>query len=142
MPRGRDSGDDAGDRGNRPELRVWEHELPGGWKVLAGKTDADNDRLSIKIARANDWWFHVRGMPGSHVLLRAKEGEEPSRATLKQAAAVAAYYSKGRTGGVIPVSATMAKYMSKPRGAKPGTVQIRKETVFKVRPALPDDDEE
>jgi len=129
-------------RGTRqpPEPKLYEHELANGWQILAGRTDADNDRLSLRIARANDWWFHVRGMPGSHVVLRVPDGEQSDRATLKQAAAVAAYYSKARSGGVVPVSATLAKYVSKPRGAKPGTVEIRKEIVLKVRPGLPDTD--
>ncbi len=117
--------------------RLHEYLLPGGWLVLAGKTDEDNDMLSIRLAKANDWWFHVRGMPGSHVLLRSRDGEEPDREILKQAAAVAAWHSKARNGGVVPVSCTQGKYVSKPRGAKPGLVHIRKETVLKVRPALP-----
>ncbi len=123
-----------------PEPKLYEHTLPNGWQVLAGRTDADNDRLSLRIARANDWWFHVRGMPGSHVVLQVPDGEEADRAILKQAAAVAAYYSKARAGGVVPVSATQAKYVSKPRGAKPGTVEIRKEIVLKIRPGLPDNE--
>ena len=125
---------------DKKELQVFEYELPGGWKVLAGKTDEDNDRLSIKIAKANDMWFHVRGMPGSHVILCSREGEEPDRDSLKQAAAIAAYHSKARQGGVVSVSCTRAQYVTKPRGAKPGTVSIRKETVLKVRPALPESD--
>jgi len=120
-------------------LQTYTHELPDGWLVLAGKTDADNDRLSIKFAHPQDWWFHVRGMPGSHVLLKAKEtGEEPGPETLKAAAAIAAWYSKARSGGNVSVSCTRARYVTKPRGAKPGTVSIRKERTFKVRPALPD----
>ena len=118
-----------------------EYALPGDWTVLAGKTDADNDRLSLKVAAPNDWWFHVRGMPGSHVILRAKEGEEPDRETLKAAAAIAAYHSKARNGGVTAVSCTRARYVSKPKGAKPGTVSIRKETVLSVRPSIPDGDD-
>ena len=70
--------------------------------------------------------------------LRAQEGIEPSKATLKQAAAIAAYHSKARKGGTVAVSCTMARFVTKPRGAEPGTVQIRKESVLKVRPALPD----
>lgn len=115
---------------------IIEHELPGGWKVLAGKTDVDNDYLSLKLAKPNDYWFHVRGMPGSHVVLKAQK-EAPNRTILKQAAAVAAYYSKARHGGVVPVSCTESRYVTKPRGAKPGLVQIRKEITLKVRPALP-----
>lgn len=105
--------------------------------VLAGRTDADNDALSLKVAAPNDWWFHAHGLPGSHVILRAREGEEPSRETLKEAAAIAAYHSKARAGGVVPVSCTQARFVTKPRGAKPGTVEIRKEITLKVRPGLP-----
>ncbi len=54
---------------------TYEYELPGGWKVIVGKTDWDNDLLSLKVAKPNDYWFHVRGMPGSHVVLRAKPKE-------------------------------------------------------------------
>ena len=115
----------------------FEYALPGGWTVWAGRTDADNERLSLKVARPDDWWFHVRGMPGSHVILQGPPGTEPDRETLKRAAAVAAYHSKARAGGEVPVSCTQARYVTKPRGAKPGTVQIRKETVLKVRPAIP-----
>jgi predicted ribosome quality control (RQC) complex YloA/Tae2 family protein len=123
-----------------PTPRLLEYELPGGWKVLAGRTDEDNDRLSLKIAKPRDWWFHARGMPGSHVILLVREDREPDRATLASAAAIAAYHSKARRGGVVAVSGTLARFVSKPRGAKPGTVSIRREKVFKVRPALPDQD--
>jgi predicted ribosome quality control (RQC) complex YloA/Tae2 family protein len=116
--------------------QVFEYRLPGDWIVLAGKTEVDNDRLSLKVAKPDDWWFHVRGMPGSHVILRAKADAEPDRETLKQAAAIAAYHSKARNGGVVAVSCTRARYVSKPRGAQPGTVTIRKETVLKVRPVI------
>jgi predicted ribosome quality control (RQC) complex YloA/Tae2 family protein len=89
------------------------------------------------VARPGDWWFHVRGLPGSHVVLQGPEGEDPDRATREMAAAIAAWHSKARAGGVVPVSCTRARYVAKPRGAPPGTVQIRKETVLKVRPGLP-----
>jgi predicted ribosome quality control (RQC) complex YloA/Tae2 family protein len=115
---------------------IVEYELPGDWRVLAGRTDAANDYLSLKLARPGDLWFHIRGMPGSHVILRVPsgEGEVPGRATQELAAAIAAYHSKARSGGTVAVSCTEARHVSKPRGAKPGTVTIRKETVLKVRP--------
>jgi len=125
-----------------PEIRPHRHVLPGGWQVLAGRTDRDNDHLSLKIARPDDWWFHVRGMSGSHVLLVVPPGEEPDRETLKRAASVAAWYSKAREGGVVAVSCTRARHVTKPRGARPGTVSIRRETVLKVRPGLPESDAE
>lgn len=123
------------ERDGRPQTRLHEYELPGGWIVLVGRTDADNERLSLKLAKPNDWWFHVRSMPGSHVILRARPDEEPDRDTLKRAAAIAAYHSKARSGGIVPVSCTRARFVTKARGEPVGTVEIRKETVLKVRPA-------
>ena len=120
----------------REQHNIYEYELPGGWKVLAGKSDADNDFLSLKVAKPNDYWFHVRGMPGSHVVLKAKPSEDPDPETLKRAAAIAAFHSKARNAGIVAVSCTRARYITKRRGAKPGSVRIRKESVYKVRPGL------
>jgi predicted ribosome quality control (RQC) complex YloA/Tae2 family protein len=117
------------------DLRLVEYLLPGSWKALVGRTDADNDSLSLAVARPHDWWFHVRGMPGGHVILQGPAGEEPDRETLKRAAAIAAYHSKARNAGLVAVSCTRARHVTKPRHAKAGTVQIRKEVVLKVRPA-------
>jgi predicted ribosome quality control (RQC) complex YloA/Tae2 family protein len=131
------------------EPDVWKYALPGGWEALAGKTDADNDILSLKTARANDLWFHVHGLPGSHVILRrlprselcsaagGPEGATADSATIKAAAAIAAWHSKARAAGIVPVSCTEAKHVSKPRGAKPGSVCIKREKTIKVCPALP-----
>ncbi len=127
-------------RPEKPEKvapKLWRYELPGGWVVLAGRTDLDNDRLSIKIAKANDWWFHVRGLPGSHVVLQVPAGEEPDNETVKAAAAIAAWHSKKRESNQVSVSGTRARFVTKPKGAKPGTVEIRKEKTFVVRPAVP-----
>ena len=118
--------------------RVIMYTLPDGWQVLVGRTDADNDYLSFRVARPADWWFHVRGLPGSHVLLQGPPDAEPDRLTLERAAAIAAYHSKARHAGVVPVSGTHARDVTKPRGAKAGTVQIRHERIFKVRPARGD----
>ncbi len=75
-------------------------------------------------------------MSGSHVVLKVPAGEDPGRDILKKAASIAAYHSKARTGGVVGVSYTRARFVTKPPGAKPGTVRIRKESVLKVRPGL------
>jgi predicted ribosome quality control (RQC) complex YloA/Tae2 family protein len=113
---------------------IVEYVLPGDWRVLAGRTDAANDYLSLELARPGDLWFHIRGLPGSHVILRVPSGETPDRATRELAAAIAAYHSKARSAGTVAVSCTEARHVSKPPGAKPGTVSIRKESVLKVRP--------
>lgn len=130
------SGERKTDRTKAP--RFYEYSLPGGWLVLAGRTDADNDYLSAVAARPKDWWFHVRGQAGSHVLLRAKPDQEPDRKTLRGAAAIAAYHSKARSGGSVAVSVTRAQYVAKRPGSKPGTVHIRKESILMVKPALPE----
>jgi predicted ribosome quality control (RQC) complex YloA/Tae2 family protein len=120
----------------------WQYCLPGGFEALAGKTDADNDLLSLKIAKANELWFHVHGMPGSHVILRHPDGDKPDNTIIKQAAAIAAWHSKARNAGTVSVNCTEAKHVSKPRGAKPGTVAIKREKNIKVRPAIPLPDHE
>ncbi len=123
---------------NPPDPRPYRYVLPGGWVVLAGRNDRDNDHLSLKMAAPNDYWFHVRGMPGSHVILRVPAGEEPDNATIKAAAAIAAWHSRKREARQVGVSCTRARFVTKPRGVKPGTVNIRKEKVLTVRPAIPD----
>jgi len=125
--------------GVRPDRMagIVSYSLPGGWQVLAGRTDAANDYLSIRLARPDDRWFHIRGMPGSHVVLRVPAGADPDRETLERAAGIAAFHSKARDAGTVAVSCTEARNVSKPRGVPPGTVTIRKETVLKVRPITP-----
>ena len=114
------------------------YEPVDGFVIIAGRTSKDNDFISVKVAAPEDYWFHVRGMPGSHVLLRSLNGQEPDRRLQETAAAVAAWHSKARNGGVTPVSMTKAKFVSKPGGVKDGTVYIKNEKVLKVRPALPE----
>lgn len=115
----------------------WRYDLPGGFEALAGKTDADNDLLSLRTAKAGDLWFHVRGVPGSHVILRHPEGEKPDSTLIKQTAAIAAWHSKARNAGTVPVCWTEARHVGKPRGARPGSVTIKREKIIKVRPGIP-----
>jgi predicted ribosome quality control (RQC) complex YloA/Tae2 family protein len=114
--------------------RIIQYELPGGWTLLVGTTAADNDVLSTTLANPEDWWFHVEGIPGSHVILRARPEAEPTRETLRQAAAVAAYHSKARAAGVTRVYCTKVRHVTKPRGAKTGAVEVSRGAVLKVRP--------
>jgi predicted ribosome quality control (RQC) complex YloA/Tae2 family protein len=113
---------------------IVEYRLPGDWQVLAGRTDAANEYLSLTLARQRDLWFHIRGMPGGHVVLRVPDDARPDRATEELAAAIAAFHSKARTAGTVAVSCTEGRNVSKPPGAKPGTVSITRERVLKVRP--------
>lgn len=104
--------------------RVVEYELDGGWHVVAGRSDDDNEFVSLELAEPDDWWFHADDVPGSHVILRARPDAEPDRKTLERAAAIAAYHSKARAAASVQVHVTRARHVKKPRGAKTGTVQI------------------
>ncbi|MBI2505411.1 MAG: DUF814 domain-containing protein [Candidatus Latescibacteria bacterium] len=108
-----------------------------GWSVWAGRNNRENDLLSHRLAAQNDIWFHVHGYPGAHVVLR-REGrkEEPSAQTLKEAASLAAYWSKGKTARKVPVVYTLVKYVSKPRGGIPGQALIKCEKTLMVEPGL------
>jgi predicted ribosome quality control (RQC) complex YloA/Tae2 family protein len=116
--------------------RIIFYELPGGWTLLVGATDADNDYLSLELAKPDDWWFHADKVPGSHVVLRAKSDEEPSKETLRQAGAVAAHHSKARNTGTVSVHCTRVRHVTKPRGAKAGTVNVARGQTWKVRPDI------
>ena len=91
----------------------------GGYTVLCGKNNTQNDYITTKIAEKSDWWFHVKNMPGSHVLLQCKE--EPGEVDFTEAAQIAAYYSQAE-GNNIAVDYTNAKHVKKPAGSKPGFV--------------------
>lgn len=92
----------------------------GGYTVLCGKNNVQNDYITTKIAEKSDWWFHVKNLPGSHVLMQS-HGEEPSEKDFTEAAEIAAYYSKAE-GNNIAVDYTYAKHVKKPAGSKPGYV--------------------
>jgi predicted ribosome quality control (RQC) complex YloA/Tae2 family protein len=95
-----------------------------GWEIVVGKSAAGNDHITTKLARANDLWLHAEGMPGSHVLVRNPDKREVPPEVLARAASLAAFYSKGRHAGKVPVTYTLARNVKKPRGAKPGLVTL------------------
>ena len=118
----------------------WIYDAGGGWRIFAGKTDEDNDLLSTRFARPHEHWFHINGMPGSHVILRAPEGmsdTDADRTLIEKAAAVAAWHSKARNGGWCSVTTTLAANVFKERGTKPGLVTVSNSKNIKVKPALP-----
>lgn len=95
-----------------------------GHLVMVGRSDAENDRLTMRTARGNDLFFHVAGCPGSHVILRVDPKRPPNHESLVDAGTLAVYYSKARQRGKVDVHYTPRKWVKKPRGAKPGLVQI------------------
>lgn len=102
-----------------------------GLTILVGRSNRENDKLSIRTARGNDIFFHVRGSPGSHVIVRKPKDKSVPLDTLLDAATLAIHYSKQRGNPGAEVSYTPAKYVRKPKGAKPGLVQISNEKVLR-----------
>jgi len=118
-------------------LKIKKFQSSSGLEILVGQDDSSNDRLTFEIAHQNDIWLHVSGVPGSHVLLRCGEsGNSADKASIKEAAALAAYFSKMRNAGNTAVHYCFAKQVSKPRKAKPGSVTIRQFEKIQARPKL------
>lgn len=92
-----------------------------GYHMYVGKNNYQNDELTFKFATGNDWWFHAKGMPGSHVIVKANNEELPDRA-FEEAAKLAAYYSKGRDNDKIEIDYLQKKNVKKPNGSAPGFV--------------------
>lgn len=92
-----------------------------GYHIYVGKNNFQNEELTFKFASGNDWWFHAKGIPGSHVILKTN-GEEIPDKTFEEAGRLAAYYSKGRGTDKIEIDYVEKKHIKKPSGAKPGFV--------------------
>ena len=92
-----------------------------GFHIYVGKNNFQNEELSFKFATGNDWWFHAKGQPGSHVIVKTNGEELPDR-TFEEAGKLAAYYSRGRQAPKVEIDYTQKKNLRKPNGAKPGFV--------------------
>ena len=93
-----------------------------GYDIYVGKNNFQNEELTFKVATGNDWWFHAKGCPGSHVVVKTRGNEELPDRTFEEAARLAAYYSTGREQGKVEVDYIQKKHVKKPNGAKPGFV--------------------
>lgn len=137
----------AAPRAGRPR-----HRLPGahesvrprtyvtsdGWEVWVGRSNTDNDLITHRLSNPHDFWLHVVGVPGSHVILRRPtRNTTPKPTTLVEAAQIAAYFSKARKQTRVPVIYTERKFVSKPRRAKPGQAVCTREREILVRPRKP-----
>lgn len=123
-----------------PEIReekFKKYELSENFVLYVGKNAKNNDELTMKFAKPNDIWLHARGVGGSHCVIRV-DGREPSKGIIKEAAAIAAFYSKAKTSHLAPVAYTQKKYVTKPKGANPGAVVLRREEVVLVEPYKPE----
>ena len=93
-----------------------------GFHMYVGKNNYQNDELTFKFASGGDWWFHAKGMPGSHVIVKCEGADTLPDRTFEEAAKLAAYYSKGRGQEKVEIDYIQKKHVKKPNGAKPGFV--------------------
>lgn len=113
------------------EQAVQHFTLSTGRAVLVGKNNYQNDWLTFKKANKHDFWFHVKNLPGSHVILQTAS---PSELEIKETAEIAAYYSKARQSAHVQVDYVQVKAVKKPNGAKPGFVIYTGQNSIEVTP--------
>jgi len=106
-----------------------------GMEIWVGKNSRENDVLTFKLAKPDDFWLHVAGYRGSHVVLRNPERRSSAPLqSLVEAAQLAAYFSQARNANKVEVHHTQRKHVSKPKGSKPGLVQLREHKTLSVNP--------
>jgi predicted ribosome quality control (RQC) complex YloA/Tae2 family protein len=123
-------------------IKFRHYVIEGKYHVYVGKDSKNNDLLTLKFAKQNDYWFHARSVPGSHVVLRVDNAKEVvPKNILQKAAQLAAFYSKAKTSKLAPVTYCLKKYVFKRKGMEPGQVALTKENVLLVAPETPKDSE-
>lgn len=122
---------------NKPERGIRRCLTSLGREFFVGKNNMQNDYLTTKLAKKSDWWFHVKGGHGSHVIMVCDIGEDPDARDFTEAAAAAAYYSGFREGENVAVDYTEARNVKKPAGSAPGKVVYYTNYTAYVNPAKP-----
>ena len=109
-----------------------QYKTSGGYPLLVGRNNLQNDNLTHKVVDKNDIWFHVKDIPGSHVIL-VTDGREPTDRDYTEAAEIAAGYSQAK-GDLVAVDYTRVKNIKKPQGSKPGFVTYKTNYTAFVKP--------
>ncbi len=110
-----------------------------GFDIYVGKSNSQNDYLTLKFANSSDLWFHTKNIHGSHTIIKLGIDKNVPESTITEAARIAAYYSKGRGSSQVPVDYTRIKNVKKPAGAKPGMVIYEHYNTVYVTPSKPED---
>jgi predicted ribosome quality control (RQC) complex YloA/Tae2 family protein len=128
--------------GRRPSyVQVREYRTKDGCVILVGRSGAENDTLTFKVAAPHDFWLHAAGRAGAHVIVRnPRRLRELPESTLMTAAAIAAWYSKGDKAEEMDVHYAQRKEVRKGKGMSPGMVMLRSHRTVRVKPALPSGD--
>lgn len=109
-------------RNSKVKSKPFHYLSSDGYDIYVGKNNFQNDELTFKFASGNDWWFHAKGMAGSHVIVKSKMGEELPDRVFEEAGMLAAYYSKAKEMDKVEIDYTEKKNVKKPASAKPGFV--------------------
>ncbi|MBQ7796182.1 MAG: NFACT family protein [Lachnospiraceae bacterium] len=109
--------------GKKPKItsKPYHYLSSDGFHMYVGKNNYQNEELTFKVANGNDWWFHAKGVPGSHVIVKTEGKELPDR-VYEEAGALAAFYSKGRSNPKVEIDYLQRKLLKKVPGAAPGFV--------------------
>ena len=110
-----------GQKKNTGKSKPLHYRSSDGFDIYVGKNNYQNDELTFKFATGNDWWFHAKNMPGSHVIVKSENRELPDR-VFEEAASLAAYYSKGRGAEKVEIDYLQKKNVKKPNKSAPGFV--------------------
>lgn len=123
--------------GRRVDTGVVAYRSSDGHEILVGRNARGNDRITTRLASPHDWWLHAEG-PGSHVLIRNPERlDQPPPDTLREAAALAAWFSRSRGATKVNVSWTRVRDVKKPKGGAPGQVLLRRHETYLAEPVEP-----
>lgn len=108
-----------------------------GYDMFVGKNNYQNDELTFKVATGNDWWFHAKGIPGSHVIVKSNNEELPDE-VFEEAGRLAGFYSKGKDSDKIEIDYLQKKNVKKPNGAAPGFVVYYTNYSLTIHPDISD----
>jgi predicted ribosome quality control (RQC) complex YloA/Tae2 family protein len=126
----------AGDKKPKITSKPFHYLSTDGFHIYVGKNNYQNEELTFKVAGNNDWWFHAKGIPGSHVIVKSEGKELPDR-VFEEAGALAAYYSKGRENDKVEVDYVQKKQIKKVAGAAPGFVIYHTNYSMVADPKIP-----
>lgn len=119
---------------NKQKSRPMHYTSSDGLDIYIGKSNIQNDELTLKFAENSDLWLHTKNIPGSHVIIKMNGAQSVPDSTLLEAASLAAFYSKAKNSGNVPVDYALKKYVKKPGGAKPGMVIYEHNKTIYVTP--------
>ena len=126
----------GGKRQKKAVSRPFHYLSSDGFHIYVGKNNYQNEELTFKLASGNDWWFHAKGIPGSHVIVKTEGKELPDR-VFEEAGALAAYYSRGRGQDKVEIDYIQKKNLKKVPGAAPGFVVYHTNYSLVAAPEIP-----